>query len=62
MNISAKNIETVLQEFSQQTNALLQGEHGQALLSEIQHRMKIDRDVDLVTVVAQTMWDWRERK
>lgn len=61
LNVNQENITNTLQNCLNETLELMNSNNGQAFVQDIQNRMNIGEDVDFATVIAQTVWDWRER-
>lgn len=60
-NICQQTISNALQNCLNETHELMNGSNGQSFMQDIQNRMNRGEDVDLATIIAQTVWDWRER-
>ncbi|MDO4434366.1 MAG: hypothetical protein Q4B82_07295 [Alysiella sp.] len=61
LNVNPETITNALQDCLNETNKLMNGNNVQAFVQDIQNRMNMGEDVDFATVIAQTVWDWRER-
>lgn len=60
LNVNQETITNALQNCLNETHELMNGNNGQAFVQDIQNRMNMGEDVDFATVIAQTVWDWRE--
>lgn len=61
LNVNQETITNALQNCLNETHKLMNSNNGLAFVQDIQNRMNMGEDVDFATVIAQAVWDWRER-